>query len=115
MKSCIKFISFTLLFLSMFVSKAWAEKVTVITPYLAQPGTQMYVEGFKNEASKKGLDLNIIDTKGDVAEVIKEATKKDIDRRDISVPEIHGVGKYKVQIKLHNEVNAEINLEVTSY
>ena len=48
MKSCIKFISFTLLFLSMFVSKAWAEKVTVITPYLAQPGTQMYVEGFKN-------------------------------------------------------------------
>ena len=41
--------------------------------------------------------------------------EKDIDRRDISVPEIHGVGKYKVQIKLHNEVNAEINLEVTSY
>ena len=70
MKSCIKFISFTLLFLSMFVSKGWAEKVTVITPYLAQPGTQMYVEGFKNEASKKGWDLNIIDTKGDVAEVI---------------------------------------------
>ena len=64
MKSCIKFISFTLLFLSMFVSKGWAEKVTVITPYLAQPGTQMYVEGFKNEASKKGWDLNIIDTKG---------------------------------------------------
>jgi len=54
-------------------------------------------------------------TNGDVAEVVKEATKKDIDRRDISVPEIHGVGKYKVQIKLHNEVNAEINLEVTSY
>ena len=33
-------------------------------------------------------------TNGDVAEVVKEATKKDIDRRDISVPEIHGVGKY---------------------
>ena len=46
---------------------------------------------------------------------LKEATKKEIDRRDISVPEIHGVGKYKVQIKLHSEVNAEINLEVTSY
>ena len=44
-----------------------------------------------------------------------EATKKEIVRRDISVPEIHGVGKYKVQIKLHSEVNAEINLEVTSY
>ena len=54
-------------------------------------------------------------TNGDIAEVIKEVTKKEIDRREISVPEIHGVGKYKVQIKLHSEVNAEINLEVASY
>ena len=88
MKSCIKFISFTLLFLSMFVSKAWAEKVTVITPYLAQPGTQMYVEGFKNEASKKGWDLNIIDTKGDVAEVIsriEDAVNQKVDGIVINV------------------------------
>ena len=54
-------------------------------------------------------------TNGDIAESIKEATKKEIDRRDISVPEIDGIGKYKVQIKLHSEVNAEINLEVISY
>ncbi len=88
MKSCIKFISFTLLFLSMFVSKSWAEKVTVITPYLAQPGTQMYVEGFKNEASKKGWDLNIIDTKGDVAEVIsriEDAVNQKVDGIVINV------------------------------
>ena len=62
MKSCIKFLSFTLLFLFLSMSKAWSEKVTVITPYLAQPGTQMYVEGFKEEASKRGWDLNVIDT-----------------------------------------------------
>ena len=68
----------------------------------------------KKQVGEDGVLFGTV-TNGDVAEVVKEATKKDLDRRDISVPEIHGVGKYKVQIKLHNEVNAEINLEVTSY
>ncbi len=54
-------------------------------------------------------------TNGDVAEAIEAATKKEIDRRNIIVPEIHRTGSYKVQVKLHNEVNAEINLEVVSY
>ena len=54
-------------------------------------------------------------TNGDVAEAIEEATKKAIDRRNIIVPEIHRTGKYKVQVKLHSEVTAEINLEVASY
>ncbi len=54
-------------------------------------------------------------TNGDVAEAILEATKKEIDRRDITVPDIHRTGKYKVQVKLHTEVTAEINLEVVSY
>ena len=68
----------------------------------------------KKQIGEDGVLFGTV-TNGDVAEVVKEATKKEIDRRDISVPEIHGVGKYKVQIKLHSEVNAEINLEVTSY
>ena len=54
-------------------------------------------------------------TNGDVAEVIEESTKKEIDRRDILVPEIHRTGKYTVTVKLHSEVSAEINLEVVSY
>jgi ribose transport system substrate-binding protein len=45
-------------------------KVAVITPYLAQPGTQFYVEGFQAAAKEKGWDVNVIDTKGDVAAVI---------------------------------------------
>tara|TARA_B100000925_G_C21681960_1_gene334446 strand:+ start:58 stop:513 length:456 start_codon:yes stop_codon:yes gene_type:complete len=53
-------------------------------------------------------------TNGDVAEVIKESTKKELDRRDIQVPDIHSLGSYKVQIKLHSEVSAEVNIEVTS-
>lgn len=47
-----------------------AETVTVITPYLAQPGTQFYVEGFQAAAKEKGWDVNVIDTAGDVAAVI---------------------------------------------
>jgi large subunit ribosomal protein L9 len=54
-------------------------------------------------------------TNGDVAEAIEAATKKELDRRDISVPEIHRTGSYKVQVKLHPEVTAEINLEVVSH
>ena len=54
-------------------------------------------------------------TNADVAEAIEAATKKEVDRRDITVPEIHRTGSYKVQVKLHPEVSAEINLEVASH
>jgi large subunit ribosomal protein L9 len=54
-------------------------------------------------------------TNGDVAEAIETATKKEVDRRDITVPEIHRTGSYKVQVKLHPEVVAELNLEVVSH
>jgi ribose transport system substrate-binding protein len=45
-------------------------KVAVITPYLAQPGTQFYVEAFKAAAQGKDWEVNVIDTAGDVAAVI---------------------------------------------
>ncbi len=54
-------------------------------------------------------------TNGDVAEAIEAATKKEVERRDITVPDIHRTGTYKVQVKLHPEVVAEINLEVVSH
>ena len=50
-----------------------------------------------------------------MAEAIEAATKKEVDRRDITVPDIHRTGNYKVSVKLHTEVTAEINLEVVSY
>jgi ribose transport system substrate-binding protein len=53
-----------------FVSVASAQDVAVITPYLAQPGTQFYVEGFTAEAEQRGWTVNVIDTAGDVAAVI---------------------------------------------
>ena len=65
----------------------------------------------KKQTGEDGVLFGTV-TNGDVAEVIQVATKKEIDRRNIIVPEIHGTGKYKVQVKLHTDVTAEINLEV---
>jgi ribose transport system substrate-binding protein len=47
-----------------------AARIAVITPYLAQPGTQFYVEAFQQAAKANGWDVNVIDTKGDVAAAI---------------------------------------------
>ena len=56
--------------MSLLASGSWAETIAVITPYLSQPGTQAYVEGFEAAAAEKGWDVNVIDTAGDVAAVI---------------------------------------------
>lgn len=47
-----------------------ADKIVVVTPYLAQPGTQFYVEAFQAKAKEFGWDVNVVDTKGDVAAAI---------------------------------------------
>ncbi|MBR2657077.1 MAG: substrate-binding domain-containing protein [Loktanella sp.] len=47
-----------------------AQEVAVITPYLAQPGTQFYIDGFTARADGLGWQVNVIDTAGDVAAVI---------------------------------------------
>ena len=67
----------------------------------------------KKQVGEDGVLFGTV-TNGDVAEAIKASTKKDIDRRDIQVPDIHTLGSYTVQIKLHQEVSAEVNIEVTS-
>ncbi len=47
-----------------------AAKITIVTPYLAQPGTQYYVEAFQDVAKQNGWTVNVVDTKGDIAGVI---------------------------------------------
>lgn len=44
-----------------------APTVTVLTPYLAQPGTQFMVDGFKAAAEEKGWTVDVVDTAGDIA------------------------------------------------
>ena len=67
----------------------------------------------KKQVGEDGILFGTV-TNGDVAEVIKSSTKKEIDRRDITVPDIHSLGSYNVQIKLHPEVSTEVNIEVIS-
>lgn len=69
-------------------SAALAETVAVITPYLSQPGTQAYVEGFQAAATAKGWQVNVIDTAGDVAAVIsriEDAVTQKVDAIVINV------------------------------
>ncbi len=51
---------------------AFAEKVVVVTPYLSQPGTHMYVDGFQAKAKAAGWEVSVVDTAGDVAAVISK-------------------------------------------
>ena len=57
-------------FLGLCASAVWAQDIAVITPYLAQPGTQAAIEGFQASAAEKGWQVNVVDTAGDVAAVI---------------------------------------------
>jgi ribose transport system substrate-binding protein len=65
-----------------------AGKIAVITPYLAQPGTQFYVEAFQDQAKAYGWTVNVVDTKGDVAAAIsriEDAAAQKVDAIVINV------------------------------
>jgi large subunit ribosomal protein L9 len=51
-------------------------------------------------------------TNQDVADAILAATNQDVDRRGITVPDIHQLGSYKAEVKLHPEVSATIEIQV---
>ena len=53
-------------------------------------------------------------TDREVAEVIQQVAGQEVDRRGITVPDIHKLGTYKVAVKLHPEVVAEVEVEVVS-
>ena len=63
-------------------TSAFATKITIVTPYLAQPGTQYYVEAFQEVAKQNGWTVNVVDTKGDIAGVvsrIEDAANQKVD------------------------------------
>ena len=86
----------TVVAVSFAAASAQAQDVTVVTPYLAQPGTQMYLEGFEKDANAAGWDVNVIDTAGDVAAVIsriEDAVTQNVDAIIINVdPALLAVG-----------------------
>ncbi len=52
-------------------------------------------------------------TDREMAEAILASTGQDLDRRGITMPEINKLGIYKVQVKVHAEVTAEVEVHVT--
>jgi large subunit ribosomal protein L9 len=53
-------------------------------------------------------------TNQDVADAIKAKTNQDVDRRTITLPEIHKIGEYTAQVKLHPEVTSSIVIRVVA-
>ena len=54
-------------------------------------------------------------TPQDVVDVVKETTGQEIDRRGVVLPdEINRIGFYKVEVRLHPEVTANIEIQVAS-
>jgi large subunit ribosomal protein L9 len=52
-------------------------------------------------------------TSQDVADVIKEQAALEVDKRGIAVPDIGKTGIYQVEVKLHPEVTATVDIEVS--
>ena len=67
-------------------------------------------------AKRVGEDEAIFGTVTDreVAEVIKNITSQKVDRRGITIPDINKLGFYKVEVKLHPEVTAEVEIQVVA-
>ncbi|MDX2240553.1 MAG: 50S ribosomal protein L9 [Leptolyngbyaceae cyanobacterium bins.302] len=51
-------------------------------------------------------------TAQEVADAILAATKQEVDRRTITLPDVNQLGSYQAEIKLHPEVSATLNIEV---
>ncbi|WP_017720043.1 50S ribosomal protein L9 [Kamptonema formosum] len=52
-------------------------------------------------------------TTQEVADVIQATTNQEVDRRGITLPDIRKLGTYKADIKLHPEVTAVVEIQVT--
>lgn len=62
--------------------------VVVMTPWLAQPGTQLMVDAFRESAEEFGWNVTVIDTAGDVASLIsrmEDVALQDVDAVVINV------------------------------
>lgn len=51
-------------------------------------------------------------TSQEVADVIQQQAGLEVDKRGITVPDISLLGNYEVEVKLHPEVTATVNIEV---
>ena len=53
-------------------------------------------------------------TSSDLADLINEKANVEVDRREITMPEIRKLGTYSASIKLHSDVSVDVTLEVVA-
>ena len=53
-------------------------------------------------------------TDREVAAVIQAVTNQEVDRRGITLPDIHKLGFYTAEIKLHAEITATVEIQVVA-
>jgi large subunit ribosomal protein L9 len=53
-------------------------------------------------------------TNQDVADAIKAKTNQEVDRRTITLPEIHKIGEYTAHVKLHPDVTSAVVIRVVA-
>jgi large subunit ribosomal protein L9 len=53
-------------------------------------------------------------TTAEVADVIKSVTTQEVDKRDITLPDVAKIGTYRAELKLHPEVVVTVEIEVVS-
>lgn len=79
--------------------KAALEKATVLT--------------IAKQAGEKEAIFGTV-TSQDVADVILATTGMEVDRRNMTIPDINKLGTYRVDIKLHPEVAASVEIQVVA-
>lgn len=65
-----------------------APTIVVMTPWLAQPGTQLMVEAFEESAAEMGWTVNVVDTAGDIGALVsrmEDVALQDVDAIVINV------------------------------
>ncbi len=87
MNRLIKVIIPTFLLIGLVASVLQAQKTTiaVMTPFLAQPGTQLMVEAFESAAKLKSWEVDVIDTSGDVAALVSRMEDVSLQKVDAIV------------------------------
>ena len=97
-----------LLLLSAVTGIGWAQDaptVAVMTPFLAQPGTQLMVEAFEAAAMEKGWTVNVIDTNEDIAALVSRM--EDVALQGVDAIVIN-VDPTQIEAGLHAATDAEI-------
>ncbi|NDJ17548.1 50S ribosomal protein L9 [Myxacorys almedinensis] len=53
-------------------------------------------------------------TNQDIADAIQQAANQEIDRRTVTLPDVHSLGEYRADIKLHPEVTVSVTVQVVA-